>query len=876
MIKIGFKRLGMGMCLRQDEAIVFPLADRDGIKNMNDTLLPPTASGEIESLLGELNDEQFEAVTCLEGPSLVLAGAGSGKTRVLTYKIAAAIAEGAHPMQILAVTFTNKAAREMKERVSRLIGEPGGSLWMGTFHSICGRILRREIEQYTSKSGRSWTNRFVIYDESETNAAMKDVVKSLNLDEKLYNAKSLKHQISGFKNQLLDAYDYASTARGHSGERLAQIYDAYEAALSRNNALDFDDMLLMCVKLLQQNPAILERYHRQFAHILVDEFQDTNETQYALVRLLAEGFNRQDGIPAPEMDWTNRSLTVVGDVDQSIYSWRGANFRILMNFQSDFPTARLVKLQKNYRSTANILSVANAIIEQNTERLPKELISVRGDGERIFCYEAEDDRDEAHFVIDRLVQWQRERRMNAGDCCILYRTNVQSRVLEDVLIARGIPYQMVGGLKFYERKEIKDVLAYLTVIFNEDDGYSVKRVLNVPKRGIGKTSLELLERTADLNRMSLYQVLKQAEQINGLKPKAVKAIGSFVALVERLKVLAQTVTLDEVVLSIMDFSGYLLELQSEDPEDNDGRVANVQEFVSVIRQFLQEDTPPEDEPPEERFWSQLARFLTSMALLSDIDTSEPAENRIVLMTLHAAKGLEFPLVALCGLEEGMFPHFRSLEDKSQMEEERRLMYVGVTRAMEQLLITYSRRRLIMGELRYGQPSRFLDEIPPQLLTGSYGFDRRGSRRFSSSLGAGPPGRRGQFDEPFSDSDEPVSSFQTRTPQGTSRGQARESGYSRFNGNPSSFGGRTNASRPASFPAKGETSSPLVGKSAAAPEHSAPLNLLKVGDRVSHAKFGEGTVSQVLGEGDKAIYSIQFDAIAGKKLLDPKFAKLDLL
>lgn len=826
----------------------------------------------MNGLLQNLNEAQLEAVTHQLGPLLVLAGAGSGKTRVLTHQIAHRIESGVHPAEILAVTFTNKAAREMRERLQHLVGEANGrSLWIGTFHSICGRILRRDVSHYTSKAGRTWNNNFVIYDETESMAAVKTVIKALNLDDKLYAPKNIRYSISGFKNQMLDAYDYATTAKDFRTEKLAQIYDGYEAELARNNAMDFDDMLMITVKLLQQNPHVLQRYHDQFKHLLVDEFQDTNDAQYELVRLLAEGCLKEDSTPESQQAlWRERSLTVVGDVDQSIYSWRGANFRIILNFQSGFVGAKVIKLLHNYRSTANILEVANAIIEQNQERLPKELISVRGAGEKINCYEAKDDREEAFYILDRIQQMINTGNYKPGDCCILYRTNVQSRVLEDVLISRGIPYNMVGGLKFYERKEIKDVLAYLTVIFNDQDGYSVKRILNVPKRGIGKTSIEYLEATAAQHNASLYQVLRQADQVPDLKPKAVKAIQGFVSVMERLKRLATEVGLDELVTQILDLTGYFDELKLEDPTDTEGRQANVQEFISVARQFMIENPPTEESQPG------LAEFLTQMSLLSDIDTSEPVENKIVLMTLHACKGLEFPVVAVCGLEEGLFPHFRSLNDTTQMEEERRLMYVGVTRAMERLFLTYARRRLIMGELRYSQPSRFLKEIPQEYLSGFYTLESTSTNRYNDDAvdnlrrggGGASEGRSsGYSSERFSDSDYGGSSFKSgKSSSGRSGG-----GYSYGGGNQ----GYSNvSSHLRNVTPKKSSPSPLPTVGSSRPQPAPSAAVFQVGDRVTHAKFGEGTVSQVLGDGDKAIYSIQFDTIAGKKLLDPKFAKLD--
>lgn len=835
----------------------------------------------MNGLLQNLNPEQLEAVTHQVGPVLVLAGAGSGKTRVLTHQIAHRIETGTHPAEILAVTFTNKAAKEMRERLKTLLGETvGKSLWIGTFHSICGRILRRDIGNYTSAAGRTWNQNFVIYDETESMAAVKAVIKNLNLDDKLYAPKTIRYTISGFKNSMLDAFSFASTAKDFRAEKLAQIFDGYEAELSRNNAMDFDDMLLITVKMLQQNPHVLQRYHQQFKHILVDEFQDTNDAQYELVRLLAEGCLKEDRNPEMQQQlWLDRSLTVVGDVDQSIYSWRGANFRIILNFQSDFLGAKIIKLLQNYRSTANILEVANAIIEQNKERLPKELLSVRGPGEKINCFEAKDDREEAFYLLDRLQQMAAPgSNYKPGDCCILYRTNVQSRVLEDVLISRGIPYTMVGGLKFYERKEIKDIMAYLTVIFNDADSYSLKRILNVPKRGIGKTTIEHLEATANLHQTTMYNVLKQVDQVEAVKPKAAKAIGAFMQVMERLKRLATEVGLDDLVTQILDLTGYFDELKLEDPTDSEGRQANAQEFIGVARQFLQENPATEEGQPG------LADFLTQMSLLSDIDTNEPVENKFVLMTLHACKGLEYPVVAICGLEEGLFPHFRSLNDTTQMEEERRLMYVGVTRAMERLFLTYARRRLIMGELRYAQPSRFLSEIPQEHLSGFYSLDRDSGNRYSDGgvddmRQSGGGSTSGYSSERFTDDYSSENRLSSKKP--SSSGSKPSGGYGRSSGGYSGGGGgSSNVSdylknrKPAASSSPRAAAGPLPVVGSSRPQAAPTGAAFKVGDRVAHAKFGEGTVSQVLGDGDKAIYSIQFDTIAGKKLLDPKFAKLE--
>jgi DNA helicase II / ATP-dependent DNA helicase PcrA len=781
------------------------------------------------STMTDVNPSQQEAITTVHGPLLVLAGAGSGKTRVLTYKIAHTISQGVDPSRILAVTFTNKAAKEMGIRIEAILGKAQSSgLWIGTFHSICGRILRREIGKYQSSTGKTWSNNFVIYDETDSVAAIREAIKMLELDVKLYNPKSIKYQISSLKNQMINAHDFASSAVDFKAEKLSRIYDVYEAILSRNNALDFDDLLLRTVELLQQNGQVRDRYSQQFEHVLVDEFQDTNDTQYELVRLIVEGCTKAERVHLNYAQmWQHKSFTVVGDVDQSIYSWRGANFKIILNFQNDYPDAKLVKLEHNYRSSANILKTANAIIENNDERLPKTLISVKGDGEKVICYEAKDDRDEAFFIIEKFQDLTGRGTHRPGDCCVLYRTNSQSRVFEDILMSKGLSYTVIGGLKFYERREIKDTLAYLNLVFNDQDAYSVKRVINVPKRGIGNTSVEKLEAYAAQNGISLYEALRQVDQIATISPKTKKAVGSFVATIEDLKAQSTELSLNEFMVYVAEETGYLTELKAEDPLDSEGRVQNIEEFVSVAQHYLL-DNPDGD----------LAGFLTQMSLLSDIDTAEPAENKYVLMTMHGAKGLEFPVVAIAGLEEGLFPHARSLSDREQMEEERRLMYVGVTRAETQLMLTYARRRMVFGELRYSSPSRFLKEAPQDLFTGMYSLDQEGGSGMSDS----PYGSRKVFS------------------------QSRESGYSssRFDDDEPVSRIQPKSSR------SGTTSSSGTG-GFKTPSH---VRILEPGTRVGHAKFGEGTIEQVIGEGDKAVYSVKFDTIAGKKLLDPKFAKLE--
>jgi DNA helicase II / ATP-dependent DNA helicase PcrA len=801
-------------------------AAQQSLLQQTDRALPDPMTA--NPLHANLNPAQREAVEAISGPSLVLAGAGSGKTRVLTHKICHIIDSGAHPAEILAVTFTNKAAKEMQNRVNnQLGGEVGKGMWLGTFHSIAGRILRRDIPKYQAEPGRTWTNQFVIYDESDTIAVVKEALKLCNLDDKLYNPKATRYQISNFKNQLLTPAQFAAQGSGYRHEKLAMIYDTYEQLLCRNNALDFDDLLLKLVRLLQTSPELLTRYHNHFRHLLVDEFQDTNDSQYEIVRLLAEGClvdNRAQINRATH--WQNRSLTVVGDVDQSIYSWRGANFKIILNFQSDFPEAKLIKLEENYRSTGNILALANAVIENNSERLDKTLVAVRGEGPQIQCYEASDDRDEAYSVVRHFQKLIAEKNLKPSDCCVLYRTNAQSRSIEDVLMSLGIPYTVVGGMKFYERREIKDVMAYLTVIFNQQDSYSVKRVINVPKRGIGATTMQRLEAIANAEQVSLFTILERIEQYPEAQKKAQTAIRQFITLIQGFQSQVNDpdnpIALDDLVVSILEQTGYVDELRKDDPVDEEGRIQNLDEFVNVTKQYLLDNPDNAD----------LAGFLTQMALLSDIDTADAKDNMLVLMTLHAAKGLEYKAVALVGMEEGLFPHSRSNADNAQLEEERRLLYVGITRAEEHLQITYARKRMVFGDIRYSSPSRFLKEMPAHLLNGLYTLDSEPS-----------------YDDRYSYSG----------PQNWER-PAR-----------GSLPGRANERR-----ASGDTVHSSWTEAATKPAPAVPVNLLEKGTRVRHPKFGDGTIEQLIGEGQKAIYSIQFDRIAGKKLLDPRFANLDIL
>lgn len=648
----------------------------------------------MENILENLNREQKEAVQTVTGPLLILAGAGSGKTKVLTTRIAYMIKNGVKPQNILAVTFTNKAAKEMKARLGSMIGENIVKyMWVGTFHGICGRILRENIDRYSFPSGKKLDKNFTIYDDNDTNAVIKQAVKKLNLDDKIYQPKLVKSVISNAKNKMQDAYTFATFARDFKSQKIAQIYEEYENTLNNNNAIDFDDMLMLTVKLLDHNTEIRTEYYERFKHIMVDEYQDTNLAQYNLVNMLYT--NKLAEIPA------ERSLCVVGDVDQSIYSWRGADYTIIMNFQKDFKNTKLIKLEQNYRSTANILNVANAIIENNTERVDKVLYSNKGEGELIDYFEAQDESDEANFIVSKIKQ---NSGGNYNQYAILYRTNSQSRSIEEACMAAGVPYRIYGGLKFYDRKEIKDIIAYLKLIYNTDDSQSFRRIVNVPKRSIGDTTIKRLQDFADKEDISLFAAAQRIQEDNEIPPRTRSKITDFVNLITKFRDAKDNYNLREFVTLVIEKSGYLAELQLQNTPEAEADIENLQELVNVAEEFV----PEEDD-------NILGEFLAQVALVSDIDNMDTIANNVTLMTLHAAKGLEFPVVFMAGMDEGVFPHQRTFNSNSELEEERRLMYVGVTRAEEKLYLTSAKRRQMWGEFKYYNPSRFIEEIPRQLM-----------------------------------------------------------------------------------------------------------------------------------------------------------------
>jgi DNA helicase-2/ATP-dependent DNA helicase PcrA len=656
---------------------------------------------EIDPLLEGLNPQQSEAVTHSGGPLLVVAGAGSGKTRVLTRRIAYLMSRrNVAPYQILAITFTNKAAGEMKERVADLVGPIAKSMWVSTFHSACVRILRQEATRL------GYSNSFSIYDSADSQRLITIVAKELNLDPKRYPARQFQSMISNAKNELLGPQDYLSAASNQFEQVVADVYAVYQQRLVRANAMDFDDLILKTVEVLQRYPEAKARFRSRFSHVLVDEYQDTNHAQYILVKELVG--TELEGLPPAE-------LCVVGDADQSIYGFRGATIRNILQFELDYPKARTVLLEQNYRSTQNILNAANAVITKNESRKEKNLWSDAGSGSPLTGYVAESEHDEANFIADEIRSLQREGVSTPGDTAIFYRTNAQSRVFEEVFMRNALPYKVVGGLRFYERREVKDLLAYLRVLSNVEDEISLRRIINVPKRGIGDTSLDYVNEFARNNNISFWQGLLRCSEIGSVPARAAQAINEFTSMVSALAVLVEAKTKPSVIVeAALEQSGLLKELaDSTDPQD-EVRVENLKELVAVSMEY--EERPFEDLGEDEEI--SLAGFLEKVSLVADADEIPEGEDHggvVTMMTLHTAKGLEFPTVFLTGMEDGIFPHSRTLGEKDEIEEERRLAYVGLTRARQRLYISRAEYRSTWGAPNYNPPSRFLDEIPEEVI-----------------------------------------------------------------------------------------------------------------------------------------------------------------
>ena len=640
----------------------------------------------MNSLLTGLNKEQQQAVQHTEGPLLILAGAGSGKTKVLTVRIAHLLAQGVNPYEILAITFTNKAAKEMKSRVEGLVGDVANRIWLSTFHSFCAKFLRFEIDSFLG-----YNSNFTIYDTSDSQAVIKAALKALNLDDKYYPVGAMIAAISDAKNKLLFASDFRKQARDFYQQKVADVYEYYERELRKNNALDFDDLLLVAVKLLQSNATVLDKYSHRLRYVMIDEYQDTNHAQYLLAKLLAS-------------HWKN--IAVVGDADQSIYAWRGADIQNILDFEKDYPNCTSIKLEQNYRSTKIILDAANAVIDNNEGRPEKNLWTDKIEGAKIQHFTAQSEHEEAAFIGDTIAKKHDIHDVPYGDMAILYRTNAQSRVLEEALIKRALPYTMVGGTKFYDRKEIKDVLAYLRVLYNPFDDLSLLRIINVPKRSIGATTVAKLQDYAREKGTSLFMTLTQLHLIDSIKGKTKEKLEEFGILIFTLVSEMEDKTVLDILESILDRTGYLAQLEeSTDPQDQ-ARAENIGELLSVAKDF--QDTNPS---------GTVEDFLEQVALVNDVDSFEQEEAKVTLMTLHAAKGLEFPIVFLCGLEEGLFPHSRTLMNPEEIEEERRLAYVGITRAEKELYISNATTRTVFGRTSSYLPSRFIDEIPEELVDG---------------------------------------------------------------------------------------------------------------------------------------------------------------
>lgn len=820
----------------------------------------------MENILDNLNERQVEAVKTVKGPLLVLAGAGSGKTKVLTSRIAYLVQNGVKPREILAVTFTNKAAKEMRERLGNILGEETVKyMWVGTFHSICGRILRQDIENYNFQSGKKLDHNFTIYDDSDCMAVVKNAIKKLNLDDKVYQPKYVRAVISNAKNRMEDAHHFATFARDFKAQKIASIFEEYENTLNNNNAIDFDDMLMLTVKLFEQNPEVREKYYARFQHILVDEFQDTNIAQYKLVNMLFT--NLLSEIPE------ERSLCVVGDVDQSIYSWRGADYKIILGFQKDFLNTKIIKLEQNYRSTENILKAANAIIENNEERVEKVLFSQKGDGEKICYYEAQDDSDEANYIAETIKSTCDD---DFNKYAILYRTNAQSRAIEEACMANGIPYRVYGGMKFYDRQEIKDAIAYLKLIYNPNDSQSFKRIVNVPKRAIGETSISNLQKFADEKDISLMQAIEIVEE-SELNAKTQTKLKEFKDLIDKFREVYSNYNLAEFLGLVLEKTGYIRMLQVEGTPEDEARIENLQELINVATEFEPEDLN-----------NVLGEFLSQVALVSDIDGMDEIANNVTLMTLHSAKGLEFPIVFLAGLEEGTFPHQRTFNSPSEVEEERRLMYVGVTRAEQKLYLTSAKRRQTWGEYKYYNPSRFLEEIPANLLesttstgtitskstfksavqkikSSSSSFDSDGYVRPTTGFGANfvAPSRK-KYEAPQYNTVKrtPPKAFVKKSTINKQREEEKIKAFFEDN----------KIKRMVEEKRKKELEQVRLKEEQLKQQAEGVQYFFSTGEKVFHEHLGFGEIVDVIEVGESLMYTIDFGKM-GKKAMDANYARL---
>lgn len=735
------------------------------------------------SLLASLNNKQQEAVQQTEGPLLIMAGAGSGKTRVLTHRIAYLIEKGVMPWHVLAITFTNKAAREMRERIVKLLGPEGNDVWASTFHALCVRILRRHADKI------GYNRAFTIADTSDQRTLMKRVLADMNVDSKKFEPRAILGAISNAKNDLKTAKDLANEAGSLFEEITAQAYDGYQKGLQRNQAMDFDDLIMLTIELFKQEPAVLGEYQDKFQYIHVDEYQDTNDAQYTLVNMLAK---------------KNRNLCVVGDADQSIYGWRGANMENIMNFERDYPDAQVTMLEQNYRSTKTILDAANQVIQNNQYRRDKNLWTENNDGDQINYYRGQNENDEARYVVSSIQQLMSEKHYGYGDFAILYRTNAQSRVMEETLVKANVPYTIVGGHKFYDRKEIKDLLAYLTLVANDADAISLERVINEPKRGIGSGSLEKLRRFATDNGWSELDAAKNVDVANEISGRARGAISGFATTISKLQEIAASSTVTELTEQILDTTGYMAALKASRSLEAETRIENIEEFLSVTKQF-DDHYEPEDSDSDNR----VVDFLADLALVSDQDDVDENPAQVTLMTLHAAKGLEFPIVFLIGLEEGIFPLSRAAMENDELEEERRLAYVGITRAQKKLFMTNAYSRMLYGRVQRNPESRFIAEIDPSLV-------------HAENQGGGAP-----------------ASSTLQTP----------------------FDRRTASATATTYSPRGTKSTVSTASGTGADKLS-----WRTGDKVSHKKWGTGVVVKVTGDGEDMELDIAFPQEGVKRLL----------
>lgn len=773
--------------------------------------------------LNDLNPMQRRAAETLEGPVLILAGAGSGKTRTLTYRVANLLEHGVKAWHILALTFTNKAAREMRERIERLAGADAGEAWIGTFHSICCRILRRDIEKL------GYERSFTIYDDDDQQRVIKAVLKELDIDEKFLPPKAVSADISDAKNRLLSPDEWLQKRGGdYRSQKTHDVMTRYEQRLRAANALDFDNLLVKTLQLFVEHPPVLEYYQGRFQYVHVDEYQDTNYAQYQLVRLITR---------------ESRNLCVVGDDDQSIYGWRGADIRNILDFEKDFPDTTVIKLEQNYRSTANILDAANQIIAHNEGRKEKELWTEDGEGEKITLYAAADERDEAAWICQRIRQLQRGG-TPYGSIAILYRMHALSRVLEETLMRAGIPYHVYGGTRFYDRREVRDVLAYLRVIQNPADDISLSRIINVPKRAIGDSTVEQLTQYARQNNMSLYAAV--AAPPDTLASRARKSVNDFSSLIVSLLLAKETLPLSEFVQKVIDDSGLIAQYQKEENEENQARIENIREFMGAVTEFEQKS---EDK--------SLFAFLENVALVTELDNQDSAPSFVTMMTLHSAKGLEYDAVFMSGMEEGIFPSARAMQEDNRVEEERRLCYVGVTRARKLLHLSYARRRMLFNQMQFNAPSCFLQEIPKRLIR-----EEQSSAAQSASYGYGAPAARGAGWGSYGGS-----------------GMRRQGGYQDNESRPQYGYGDTMPQRRApapkapARPAQQPWNIPGVQRGfVASPARSVQVQLFKVGDKVQHPKFGKGVIREVTGSGDVARLHIVFP-VFGEKVLAQSIAPI---